>query len=302
MNCWRTYIGLLVGCLLTCLPSMCAQASVPAGNPQGQGSGTCPALSFSGHPPSPEVTVTQLTFEGDLRLSLSDQDGIAASLKQETYWGKPDAAASEVEERVRQAWQNHGYFKVRAHADAHVLSYGSGNDQIAVAVHIDEGRQYRLEEIRFRDNRAISNVYALRNLFPIKDGDVFDRAAIAKGLENLRLAYGEFGHVNFTVVPETQFNDERQTISLNIDMDEGKQFYVSSISLLGLDDHLKEDSPLQPGNIYNQRLARLFVQGHAPSSLADASPDSRIHLQLDERAGRLAITFDLRDCPDKEQR
>ena len=245
--------------------------------------------------------MTQLTFEGDLRMSLSDQDGIAASLKQETYWGKPDAAASEVEERVRRSWQDRGYFKVRAHADAHVLSYGSGSDQIAVAVHIEEGQRYRLEEIRFRNNRAITNVDALRSLFAINDGDVFDRAAIAKGLENLRFAYGELGYVNFTSVPDTRFNEEQQTISLDVDMDEGKQFYVSGISLLGLDNHLPEDSPLQPGNIYNQRLAGLFIQEHAPSSLADASPDSRIHLQLDERAGTLTITFDFRDCPDQAQ-
>ncbi len=245
--------------------------------------------------------MTQLTFEGDLRMSLSDQDGIAASLKQEAYWGKPDAAASEVEERVRQAWQNHGYFKVRVRAHAHLLTRSPTSEQIAVTVHIDEGQQYRLEGIGFRNNSAISNVVAERNLFPLKEGVVFDRAAIAKGLENLRLAYGELGYVNFSSVPETRFNEERQTISLNIDMDEGKQFYVSSISLLGLDDHLLEDSPLQPGNIYNQRLARLFMQEHAPSSLADTSPDSRIHLQLDERAGTLAITFDFHDCPDQAQ-
>jgi Surface antigen variable number repeat len=137
--------------------------------------------------------------------------------------------------------------------------------------------------------------------FPIKNGDVFDRAAIAKGLENLRLAYGEFGYVNFTSVPETQFNNEGQTISLNIDMDEGKQFYVSNISLLGGDEHLLEDSPLQPGNIYNQRLARLFIQEHAPSSLRDASPDLGIRLQLDERVGTLAITYDFRACLSQGQ-
>jgi outer membrane protein insertion porin family len=208
---------------------------------------------------------------------------------------------SEVAERVRQSWQDRGYFKVQASADAHLLTSSPVKGQIAVAVHIEEGQRYRLEEIRFRNNRAITNVEALRSLFAINDGDVFDRAAIAKGLENLRFTYGELGYVNFTSVPDTRFNEEQQTISLDLDMDEGKQFYVSGISLLGLDNHLLEDSPLQRGNIYNQRLAGLFIQEHAPSSLADASPDSRIHLQLDERAGMLTITFDFRDCPDQAQ-
>src|SRR5437016_1477502 len=297
MNCWLTYIALVAACVLSCEPT---RAQVSDGNPQGQLAADCSPPAFREHPMRPEVTVAELIFEGDLLLPVSDQDEITASLRQRTYWGEADAAASEVEERVRQAWQNHGYFKVEAHADGHLLSNSPTSRRIAVTVHIDEGQQYRLDGIRFRRNRAISNVHALRNLFPIKDGDVFDRVAIAKGLENLRLAYGEFGYVNFTAVPETQFHDERQTISMNIDVDEGKQFYVSSISLLGPDDNMLRDSPLQPGNIYNQRLARLFIQEHAPYSLGDASPDSRIHLQLNERAGTLVITFDLRGCPGEE--
>jgi outer membrane protein assembly factor BamA len=295
MKCWRKYIGLIAACFLACQPSMCAQASAPAGNPQGQGMGNCPALSRD-HPPRSEITLVELTFEGNLHMPASDQDEIATSLKQRTYWGTPEAAASELEERIRQAWQDRGYFKVTAHADAHLLTSSPTSEQITLIVHIDEGKQYRLEGIRFRNNTAISSVNALRNLFPTQDGEVFDRAAIAQGLENLRLAYGEFGYVNFVSVPVTEFNEERRTISLTIDMDEGKQFYVSSISVLGRDKRLLEDSPLQPGNIYNQRLARRFIEEHAQSSLADASTDSRIRLQLDERAATVAITYDFRAC------
>ena len=49
----------------------------------------------------------------------------------------------------------------------------------------------------------IGNAKALRNLFPLKDGSILDRMAIAKGLENLRSAYGELGYINFTPVPST---------------------------------------------------------------------------------------------------
>ena len=45
--------------------------------------------------------------------------------------------------------------------------------------------------ITFKNNKAVSNVKALRNLFPIKDGDIFSKDKIGKGLENLRKAYGE---------------------------------------------------------------------------------------------------------------
>jgi hypothetical protein len=82
-----------------------------------------------------------------------------------------------------------------------------------------------------------------------------------------------------------------------VDTDEGKQFYVSSINVLGLNDHVLEDFLLKPGDTYNERLANLSFEKHATSSLTDASFDSRVHLQLDERAATVAITFDFRNCP-----
>ena len=45
---------------------------------------------------------------------------------------------------------------------------------------------------RSRTIKRSRNTAALRILFPLKDGDVFSRDKIAKGLENLRKAYGEY--------------------------------------------------------------------------------------------------------------
>ena len=56
---------------------------------------------------------------------------------------------------------------------------------------IEEGDQFRLGKITFKNNKAITNTAALRSMFPLKDGDVFSRDKIAKGLENLRKAYGQ---------------------------------------------------------------------------------------------------------------
>jgi outer membrane protein insertion porin family len=119
-----------------------------------------------------------------------------------------------------------------------------------------------LGRITFKGNRAISNTTALRNLFPLKDCSILDRMAIANGLENLRYTYGEFGYINFTPVPSTTFNDEKKLAFLEIDMDEGKQFYVSSIGILGADPQVLNDLPLTQGQIYNVRLIDLFLRKH----------------------------------------
>jgi outer membrane protein insertion porin family len=234
-------------------------------------------------------------------MEYADQEQISTSLKRGTYRGSADSVTTEVIERVKAAWQNRGYFKVQVRGDAKMLTGSPTSRRIAVTALVDEGRQYRLHKITFKNNRAISNTRALRNLFPMKDGDVFSRIEIAKGLENLSKAYGQLGYVNFTSIPNTGIDDELGLIDLDIDVDEGKQFYVSSVNVLGPDEvashNAAEDLLLKPGDVYNQRLANLFVENHASLMPAGASPDSRIHLKLDEKSGTLAVTFDFRHCP-----
>ena len=233
-------------------------------------------------------------------MAYADQEQIVTSLKRGTYRGSADGVAEEVIERVRAAWLDRGYFKVQVRGDAKMLTGSPAGSRIAVTALVDEGQQYRLREITFKNNIAIGNTRALRNLFPLKDGDVFSRKEIAKGLENLSKAYGQLGYLNFTSVPNTGIDDERGLIDLDIDVDEGKQFYVSSVNVLGLDEvashNAAEDLLLKPGDVYNQRLANLFVESHASVLSADASSDSHIHLKLDEKSGRVAVTFDFRHC------
>ena len=85
-----------------------------------------------------------------------------------------------------------------------------------------------------------------------------------------------------------------------VDIDEGKQFFVSDIHVLAASSetaaNLLRDAPLQRGQVYNQRLAEFFFtqgRGLLPHGV---SPASRIHLDLDERMGTLGLTYDLREC------
>jgi outer membrane protein assembly factor BamA len=258
---------------------------------------SCPPLGVHGQPASaPEISIAGVSFSGALQIPVADQDEIAELIKRETHGTSVDGVTDEALERVRAGWQNRGYFKVQVNGQARLAS-SAGNQRIALFVNVDEGAQYRLSGITFKNNRAISNVKVLRRLFPIEDGEVFSREKIGKGLENLRYAYLEFGYLNFTSVPDTSFDDERETISLKIDVDEGKQFYVRSIDVWGLDEsawqEMLKDFPV--GNVYNARLLDVFLKRH---SLDFSSDDPRrVTKRLDERAGTVAITLDARPCP-----
>lgn len=171
---------------------------------------------------------------------------------------------------------------------------------MAVTAHIDEGQQSRLEGIRFRNNRAITNVAALRSLFPIKDGDIFSPDAIERGMQDLRRAYGEYGYIILSSVPTTRVHEDQLTVSVDIDLDEREQSYVSRIDVIGLDEaafqSVVREMMTKPGDIYNQRLVELFLQRYASHLPADASFEPRYELHTDGTAGTVAITYDFRRC------
>ena len=151
---------------------------------------------------------------------------------------------------------------------------------------------------RSRTTRRSEHVNALRSLFPIKDGDIFSREKIAKGLENLRKAYGEAGYINFTSVPDTKFDDAKKTVDLNIDVDEGKQFYVRRIEFQGntttRDKVIRREIALEEGQVYNSRLwelslLRLNQLGYFEQLKPDDPNTTERH--LDEKKATVDLTL-----------
>jgi hypothetical protein len=187
---------------------------------------SCPRSSPSREekPSGPEVSIDSVTFSGFLQMPVSDQDEIAASIRREAHGDALDGVIDEALERTRAGWQNRGYFKVEVTGDTRTLKKNAADMHVALFIHVDEGVRYTLGAITFKHNKAISNVEVLRGLFQINDGETFSREKIAKGLENLRKAYGQYGYINYTGVPATTFDDDKKLAFLEIDVDEGKQF------------------------------------------------------------------------------
>ena len=245
-----------------------------------------------------KISIAEVTFSGSLEMPITDQDQIAASVKRQTSGNSLEIVTDEALERVRAGWQNRGYFKVQVSGDTETSTSNPVNQRFALNVHVDEGPQYSLGAITFKHNKVIGNVEFLRGLFPIKDGDVFNREKIAKGLEYLSKAYGELGYINFTSIPNTSFDEDKRLVFLDIDVDEGTQFYVDSINILGLEESDREELlksfPIKSGQLYNQALYESFLLKN-PSMFSDCGCGSE--RKLDERTGTITLTFDFRPCP-----
>ena len=285
--------------LLAGPPLTCAQEQTPSDIRAPLASCTSP--SVHDEPPSgPEISITNVTFSGFIQMPISDQEEIAASIKRQRYAHTldVDGVVEEALEWARAGWQNDGYFKVLVNGDAKTVATTATSIQLALFVHVEESAQYRLGGITFKNNKALSTAN-LRDEFPIKDAKIFSREKIAKGLENLRKTYGEYGYINFTPVPNTTFDDEKKLAYLEIDVDEGKQFYVGNIVVEGRslppEEKVLKELAIKPGDIYNSRLWELSLQRVA-SLFPDCDCRSDRPIQLDERRGTATLTLEFRPC------
>ncbi|MGA7361259.1 MAG: outer membrane protein assembly factor BamA [Candidatus Sulfotelmatobacter sp.] len=273
----------------------------------------------------PKVKVGKIKFEGNknvntrvLRYAMKNLRpiGIPHSIFLENIFARTYDATKldEDTERVRNEYQNRGYFKVivnepktqihdTGHKGTHIPLLQSGPGKaVDITMPIEEGDRYTLGSITFKNNKAVSNVKALRNLFPIKDGDIFSKDKVAKGLENLRKAYGEQGYINFTSVPETRFDDDKKLIFLDIDVDEGKQFYVRRIEFQGntttRDKVIRREIALEEGNIYNSRLWELsLLRLNQLGYFDQLKPDDPnvTDRKLDEKDGLVDLTLKVKE-------
>lgn len=258
---------------------------------------SCPDSLTHRHaePLNPEVTIMNVVFDGTFEIPLEEQNQIAMAIKQREYWGSADGVTDEALELVREAWEDLGYFKVQVTGESKIISSNPVSSRIALNAHIDEGEEYRLAEITFRGNKAISNRRALRDLFLVKDGEIANRQKIAEGLESLRKAYVVQGFINVTFVPVPRFDSDERLVSFDIDVDEGKQFFVSSINFIGENadtlEAASKDLFLKVGQVYNQNLIDLFLTKHPVRA-----DESHTMLHLNEKKGTADITLDLRHC------
>ncbi|MGH9555938.1 MAG: outer membrane protein assembly factor BamA, partial [Terriglobales bacterium] len=201
--------------------------------------------------------------------------GIPRSIFLENIFSKTFDAKklNEDAERVRDAYQQRGYFKALVQEPKTntrdtggfriPLIQKGGGKAVDITMPIEEGERYKLSSITFKNMKAVTNEKALRSLFPIGDGDLFNTEHIRKGLEQLRKAYAELGYINFTPVPNTEIDDTKLEVSIQVDLDEGKQFFVRRIEFQGntttRDKVIRREIALEEGNIYNGRLWELSL-------------------------------------------
>ena len=180
-------------------------------------------------------------------------------------------------ERIRQAYQDKGYFTAKA-LDPMVTMRRTGGEGwklplfkpnkpgifADIKVPIEEGRLYHLHVLNYSGVKLFRTPQSLTpTLFGMRPGDIFSTAKLRKGLENMRNLYGEFGYIDFVPEPSFDITPNTDQVDLTINADEGKQFFVRRLDFSGntttRDKVIRREILLDEGDMFNTRLWDLSI-------------------------------------------
>jgi len=197
----------------------------------------------------PGILITDFTVTGTTTISATELARITNDMIGACF----NDDSEEMEERLRAAFQDRGYFQVEVKSLRFKPRDPLGVPKpVALEGEVSEGPRYRLAEVTFENNRAFSS-QKLRDQFPLQKGALFERGKIASGLESLRKLYGTQGYLDYTGIPNTQLGSNG-IANLTITLEEGPQYHMGKLDIVAEKDvagRLRMQWKLAEGDAYD---------------------------------------------------
>ncbi|MGJ7458500.1 outer membrane protein assembly factor BamA [Halomonas sp. RA08-2] len=140
-----------------------------------------------------------------------------------------EALAGDLE-RLRSFYLDRGY--VNFNVESTQVSISPDKSQIFITVNVDEGRQYRIGDVRFVGDLQISEREA-RDLLEVSPGHVFSRSDVTASSEALRARLGAEGFAFASVDGIPEVSADGDAVDLAFRVDAGRRAYVRRIEFIG---------------------------------------------------------------------
>ncbi|MEZ9526829.1 outer membrane protein assembly factor BamA [Enterovibrio norvegicus] len=131
-------------------------------------------------------------------------------------------------ENLRSFYLNRGYLKFRV--ESAQVSISPDKKGVYITVNLDEGLPYSVSGVNFRGGKSSDDFAALTT---IEDGEVYNGEKVTALEDAIKRQLGEQGYAYPQVATIPEFNDENQTVALNVSIEPGKRVYVRNIRFSG---------------------------------------------------------------------
>src|SRR6516164_4858700 len=228
-----------------------------------------------------------------------------------------DKLIEDIEVGIRGLYQDNGYFKVVVkdpvleNIDTMNWRWGipvvtgrTPGKAVNITIPIEEGNKYTMGTLKIVStdpDKALSlKVDALKNVFPLKQGDVFSTAKIRKALDEYTKIYGQYGFIDFVPTPDQDIDDEKKQISLTMKFDEGKQYYVRRIDFSGntttRDKVIRRELLIDEGQLFNKRAWELSILRINQLDYFDKiDAEKAVEIKRNQKQGTVDLLLKLRE-------
>ncbi|MBI3404037.1 MAG: outer membrane protein assembly factor BamA [Acidobacteria bacterium] len=241
----------------------------------------------------PKVKVGKITIEGNTAFGESK---IIRSMRHSrpyavplgiTFWNVMSKTydrrklSEDIEIGIRGLYQDNGYFKVlvkdpvtetvdinRGGIPGPWPIFGRKHGKATnITIPLQEGDRYHLGRIIVRSSDPDKGLFFktefLQNAFPIQPGGLFSVEKVRKALQDYQKLYGQWGFIDFTADPVTDVDTAKKEVTLTLDFNEQKQFFVRRIEFQGNDTTrdkvMRREVLLDEGDLFNNRLWEVSI-------------------------------------------
>jgi len=206
------------------------------------------------------ILITDFTIAGTQTIGATELARITSDLIGSCF----DEDSEELGERIRASFQERGYFAAKVNSLGFKPRDPLGVPKsVTLEAEVSDGPRYKLAEITFVENHAFSSE-KLREQFPLKRGDLFERGKVASGLDSLRKVYGTEGFLDWTAIPDTKFASNA-TANLNISIQEGPQYHMGKLDIVADKEvaaRLRAEWKLAEGDVYDRTYIDQYLEAN----------------------------------------
>jgi len=216
------------------------------------------------------IVVADFSITGTQTLGSDELNRIVGELTGSCF----DDDSDEMGERVRAFFQDRGYFTAEVKT-IHLkpLDPLGIPKPVKMEAEVIEGPRYKVEEITFVNNHAFG-ADKLRQEFPLKAGDWFERGKVASGLQGLRKLYGTDGFLDWMAIPETR-PGSNAVMNLQVSLEEGPQYHMGKLGIIAdkeLGNRLQVEWKLTEGEVYDNTYIDQFIETNRDLLPAEFGP------------------------------
>ena len=179
-----------------------------------------------------------------------------------------------VESNLLPLYHERGYLRAAFSAPKVVPEAAPECKGVAVALTVDEGSIYVWDKAAWEGTEGLT-AQELDAALGMRNKEVANVVKIAKGLSNVRRAYGRKGYINARVRPETEFDDTGRSVSYRFRVTEGPQYHMGDLTITGLDEaatnNLRGRWRLLHKEVYDEGYVEEFVRKSVAEFQRDAA-------------------------------